>query len=152
MYFKKSFLILIFILWPLSIHAEYSPISKQNFAELENFNNPLFNNYLINQYLIYNNKIPEKALSKHNAAIHIALMNPKNGVLYAWKYDENKKNKFTGRVRIILSTNDKRGLCRTWLEEVRRNKIKAKTMMATACLDKKKSSYVLIDENFYEKF
>ena len=152
MYFKKLFFILIFILCPFSIQAEYSPISKQNFVELENFNNPLFNNYLINQYLIYNNKIPDKALSKHNAAIHVALMNPKNGVLYVWKHDENKKNKFIGRVRIVLSTNDKRGLCRTWLEEVRKNEIKAKTMMATACLDKKKSAYVLVGENFYEKF
>ena len=40
---------------------------------------------LLNRYLVYRSKVPAEGLAKHNAAIHTA-MNPRNGVIYAWKH------------------------------------------------------------------
>ena len=52
--------------------------------------NPVFLTIMLNKYLLYSNKLTPAALKKHNAAIHTALMNPKNGVIYYWQHKKTK--------------------------------------------------------------
>ena len=55
------------------------------------------------------------------------------------------------KLKIIYSSSDRRGICRTWLEEITRdNKFQSLTM-STACLNNKRTKYILADWNFYDQ-
>lgn len=161
----NRFLIIIFLfLISCSSNGSFSPIGKREFTKKIKFENPSLGTILINNYLIYRSSMPEVAVAKHNIAIHTALMNPKNGITYAWKHINTKTwpdQEFTGILKIVSSTNDNRGICRTWLEVIYRENIYKHTSkkelrfrnnaMTTACLNKNKTKYVLADEIFYDK-
>ena len=74
-------------------------------------------------------------------------MNPKNGVVYAWKHIKSSTwpdQVFVGKLKIIYSSSDRRGICRTWLEEITRdNKFQSLTM-STACLNNKRTAEISV--------
>lgn len=115
--------------------------------------NPIFLTMMLNKYILYSNKLTPEALKKHNATIHTALMNPKNGVTYYWKHYKTKgiDKLFFGKVKIVNSTKDNRGICRTWIEEIGRDRIYLFSASTTACLNKDQTKYVLANEFFYDK-
>ena len=133
---------------------KFTELSKQSLTQLVEVDNPIFLTMMLNKYLLYSNKLPTDALKKHNATIHTALMNPKNGITYYWRHKTTKgfdKN-FFGRVKIVYSgQNQKRGICRTWIEEIGRDKKYLFSATSTACLNKEQTKYVLANEFFYDK-
>ena len=114
--------------------------------------------FLVNKYLYFSGLIPEKAILKHNAAIFDALYNPKNGILYSWSF--LKKGAFSddliyGKLKVVLTTYDKRGICRKWIEEVgllknKKHKKFSKQYVMEACFDENAGNFILVDELFYE--
>ena len=147
-------LILFFLLVSCSSSAHFTDVGKREFTKKFYFENPTLGTILLNRYLVYRSKVPEEGLAKHNAAIHTALMNPKNGVMYAWKHIKTSSwpdQVFIGKLKIVYSSNDRRGICRTWLEEIiRDNKFQSLTM-STTCLNQYKTKYIFADWNFYDQ-
>ena len=134
--------------------GHFTDVGKKEFTNKIYFENPTLGSILLNRYLVYRSKIPEEGLAKHNAAIHTALMNPKNGVTYAWKHIKTSTwpdQVFIGKLKIVYSSFDSRGICRTWLEEITRDNIFQSLTMSTACLNNEKTKYILADWNFYDQ-
>ena len=84
--FLNILLILFFLFLFLNLSGNFTDVGKREFTKKFYFENPTLGTILLNRYLVYRSKVPEEGLAKHNAAIHTALMNPKNGVMYAWKH------------------------------------------------------------------
>ena len=151
---SNRLLIIFFLLVSCSSSGHFTDVGKREFTKKFYFENPTLGTILLNRYLVYRSKVPEEGLAKHNAAIHTALMNPKNGVMYAWKHIKTSTwpdQVFIGKLKIVYSSNDRRGICRTWLEEITRdNKFQSLTM-STACLNKDNTKYILADWNFYDQ-
>jgi hypothetical protein len=152
---NKFFIIFLFLIsCSPSKKNEFSPLTEKSYANIIEVENPILATILLNKYILHSNKLPDGAKKKHNAAIHTALMNPKNGVYYYWQHKKTKgidKN-FYGTIKIVSSTKDKRGICRTWLEEIVKNKSFINVASSTACLSNDKKKYILADEFFYDQF
>jgi hypothetical protein len=152
---NKFFIIFLFLISCSSGQKnEFSPLTEKSYSKMIEVENPILATILLNKYILYSNNLPNDVKKKHNAAIHTALMNPKNGVYYYWKHKKTKRidKNFYGTIKIVSSTKDKRGICRTWLEEIIKNKSFINVAASTACLSKDKKKYILADEFFYDKF
>ena len=152
---NKIFLILFVVLIVncSGSRNNFTELSDQSLTQLVDVENPVFLTIMLNKYLLYSNKLTPTALKKHNAAIHTALMNPKNGVIYYWQHKKTKgiDKLFFGRVKIVYSSRDRRGICRTWIEEIGRDNKYIFSSTSTACLNKDQTKYVLANEFFYDK-
>lgn len=151
---SRSFIILCLFLISCSTGPSFSPVGKREFTKRIKFENPTLYTTLINNYLVYRSNMPEEAIAKHNTAIHTALMNPKNGVTYFWRHKNTKTwpdQEFEGILKIVLSSADNRGYCRTWLETIWRDKRFHNSSMTTACLNDDQTQYILADEIFYDQ-
>jgi len=147
------FLILLFFFPFSSTSNHFIPLTHRSLTNIIEVDNPVLATVLINKYLLYSNKLPEKALKKHNAAIHTALMDVRNGVTFYWQHKKTKgvDKLFSGKIKIVNTSRDSRGVCRTWLEEISRDNRYILTAVTTACLSKDKKKYVLADEFFYDQ-
>ena len=58
---------------------------------------------------------------------------------------------FFGRIKIVYSSRDRRGICRTWIEEIGKDNKYIFSSTSTACLNKDQTKYVLANEFFYDK-
>lgn len=152
---NKIFLILFVVLVVncSSSRNNFSELSNQSLTQLVDVENPIFLTIMLNKYLLYSNKLTPAALKQHNAAIHTALMNPYNGIVYYWQHKKTKgiDKLFFGRVKIVYSSRDRRGICRTWIEEIGRDNKYIFSSTSTACLNKDQTKYVLANEFFYDK-
>ena len=151
---NRIFILFCFLLISCNTSDHFTDVGKKEFTNKIYFPNPTLYTILLNRYLVYRSKVPDEGLAKHNAAIHTALMNPQNGVYYYWQHKKTKgidKN-FYGTIKIVSSTKDKRGICRTWLEEIVKNKSFINVASSTACLSNDKKKYILADEFFYDQF
>ena len=151
---NRYLVLFCFLFVSCSTSGHFTDVGKKEFTSKIYFPNPTVYTILLNRYLVYRSKVPDEGLAKHNAAIHTALMNPKNGVIYAWKHVKTSTwpdQVFVGKLKIIYTSLDRRGICRTWLEEITRdNKFQSLTM-STACLNNKRTKYILADWNFYDQ-
>ena len=111
---NKIFLILFVVLVVncSSSRNNFSELSNQSLTQLVDVENPIFLTIMLNKYLLYSNKLTPAALKQHNAAIHTALMNPYNGIVYYWQHKKTKgiDKLFFGRVKIVYSSRDRRGI------------------------------------------
>ena len=151
---NKLFIILIIILTSCKSHnSHFSPLTSKSLSKEIEVENPVLMTILLNKYILYSNKLPKEALSKHNAAIHSALMDKNNGKTYYWKHYHTKgiDKQFQGKIKIVNTTSDQRGICRTWIEELSKNNRFILTGTSTACLNNE-HKYQLADEFFYDKF
>ena len=153
--FNKIFFLLLFLITSNCSTNEknFTPLTHRSLTNIIEVENPVFATLLLNKYLLYSNKLPDEALKKHNAAIHTALMDVRNGVVFYWEYKKTKgiDKLFSGKLKIVNTTNDNRGICRTWIEEISRDRRYLVTAVTTACLSKDKKKYILADEFFYDK-
>ena len=151
---NKFYLIFFLLLLSCSTNKSFSTIGKKEFTEKIKFENPTLYGYLVNSYLVHRSNMPELAVAKHNTAIHTALMNPNNGVTYAWKHTKRETwpdQEFFGVLKIVSSTNDNRGYCRTWIEKIARDRKYKNYSLTTACLNGSQTKYILADEIFYDQ-
>jgi len=149
-------LIIVFCIFTFSCSNSkntFTPLSEKSLAQIIEVENPIFLTIMINKYILYSNKLNPESIKKHNATIHTALMNPNNGVTHYWehKYDRLDKKVFFGKVKIVNSTQDKRGVCRTWIEQIGRDNIYLLSASTTACMNKNQTKYVLANEFFYDQ-
>ena len=83
---NRIFILFCFLLISCNTSGHFTDVGKKEFTSKIYFPNPTLYTILLNRYLVYRSKVPAEGLAKHNAAIHTALMNPRNGVIYAWKH------------------------------------------------------------------
>ena len=152
---SKIFLILfaVLVINCSGSRNNFTELSDQSLTQLVDVENPVFLTIMLNKYLLYSNKLTPAALKKHNAAIHTALMNPYNGIVYYWQHKKTKgiDKVFFGRIKIVYSSRDRRGICRTWIEEIGRDNKYIFSSTSTACLNKDQTKYVLSKEFYYDK-
>ena len=149
---NRYLVLFCFLLMSCSTSGHFTDVGKKEFTSKIYFPNPTLHNFIKSLFSI-SKQSSCKGLAKQ-CCYCTALMNPKNGVIYAWKHIKTNtwpNQVFVGKLKIIYSSSDRRGICRTWLEEITRdNKFQSLTM-STACLNNKGTKYILADWNFYDQ-